>query len=170
MQPGVLRALEFERIIEAVRSFALTPLGDESLGRLAPSTDPHTVAQLLASTSETTRYLTHNALFPLRASSDLPQILAALAVEGRALEAQRLLTFAAFLDSIDEDMRKRVLDIFAKDLKDTAIVHIGRAEAGDPIFVRVLHLVKDPTIRRLVRHKAADVPATAHGMRGVMGS
>jgi len=102
MQPGVLRALEFERIIEAVRSFALTPLGDESLGRLAPSTDPHKVAQLLASTSETTRYLTHNALFPLRASSDLPQILAALAVEGRALEPLRLLALATFLDSIDE--------------------------------------------------------------------
>ena len=97
-----LRALEFERIIEAVRSFALTPLGDESLGRLAPSTEPQRVAQLLAATSETTRYLAHNGLFPLRASSDLPQILAALAVEGRALEPLRLLALANFLDSIDE--------------------------------------------------------------------
>src|SRR5213593_2294738 len=102
MQTGALRTLEFERIIEAVRSFALTPLGDESLGRLAPSTEPHKVAQLLAATSETTRYLAHNALFPLRASSDLPQILAALAVEGRALEPLRLLALGNFLDSVDE--------------------------------------------------------------------
>src|SRR3989441_3352867 len=102
MQTGALRTLEFDRIIEAVRSFALTPLGDESLGRLAPSTEPHKVGQLLAATSETARYLAHNALFPLRASSDLPQLLAALAVEGRALEAPRLLALATFLDSIDE--------------------------------------------------------------------
>ena len=35
MQPGVLRALEFDRIVEAVRGFALTPMGDERLARLA---------------------------------------------------------------------------------------------------------------------------------------
>ena len=65
MQSGALRALEFDRIVEAVRTFALTPMGDERLARLAPSTDPQKVAQLLASTTETTRYLTANALFPL---------------------------------------------------------------------------------------------------------
>jgi len=102
MQPGALRALEFERIVEAVRTFALTPMGDEGLGRLAPSTDPQKVAQLLAATTETVRYLASNALFPLRASDDLPQILTALAVEGRALEPLRLLGLADFLDSIDE--------------------------------------------------------------------
>ena len=102
MQPGALRALEFERIVEAVRSFALTPMGDERLARLAPSTDPQKVAHLLAATTETVQYLAANALFPLRASSDLPQILSALAVEGRALEPLRLLALAAFLDSVDE--------------------------------------------------------------------
>ncbi len=102
MQPGALRTLEFERIVETVRTFALTPMGDEGLARLAPSTDPQQVVQLLAATSETVRYLASNALFPLRASDDLPQILTALAVEGRALEPVRLLDFANFLDSIDE--------------------------------------------------------------------
>src|SRR5436853_7470512 len=80
MQSGALRALEFHRIVEAVRTFSVTPMGDERLGRLAPSTDPQKVAQLLASTTETTRYLTANALFPLRASAELPQILGAPAV------------------------------------------------------------------------------------------
>jgi DNA mismatch repair protein MutS2 len=102
MQPGVLRALEFDRIVEALQSFALTPMGEERLGRLAPSSEPSKVAELLTSTSETRRYLGSNPLFPLRASTDLPQTLEALAVQGRMLEPLRLLTLADFLDSIDE--------------------------------------------------------------------
>jgi DNA mismatch repair protein MutS2 len=102
MQPGALRALEFDRIVEVVRGFALTPLGDERLARLAPATDPARVTQLLAATTETARYLSANALFPLCASSDLPQLLAALAIEGRALEPIRLLALATFLESVDE--------------------------------------------------------------------
>jgi DNA mismatch repair protein MutS2 len=102
MQPGALRALEFDRIVEAVRGFSLTPMGDERLARLAPSTDPQKVAQLLAATTETTTFLSANALFPLRATGELPQILSLLAVQGRALEPLRLLALASFLDSVDE--------------------------------------------------------------------
>jgi len=102
MQSAVLRALEFDRIVEMVRAFALTPMGDERLARLAPSGEAQKVAQWLAATTETTKYLAANALFPLRASSELPQVLAALAVEGRALEPLRLVALAAFLDSVDE--------------------------------------------------------------------
>src|SRR5262245_38706109 len=102
MQLAALKALEFDRIVEMVRGFALTPMGDERLTKIAPSSDPQKVAQLLAATTETARYLASNPLFPLRSSGDLPQILSALAVEGRAVEAVRLLGLAAFLDSIDE--------------------------------------------------------------------
>src|SRR5579864_2876661 len=102
MQLSALRALEFDRIVEAVTSFALTPMGVERLARLAPSTDPQRVAQLLAATTETARFMSANGQFPLRASDELPQILTALAVEGRPLEAARLLALVAFLDSIDE--------------------------------------------------------------------
>ncbi|PYR42342.1 MAG: hypothetical protein DMF93_06095 [Acidobacteria bacterium] len=102
MQPSALRALEFHRIVEAVEGFALTPMGAERLARMQPSTDARHVAQLLAATTETTRYVAAHGVFPLRASAELPQILAALAVEGRALEAPRLLALASFLDSIDE--------------------------------------------------------------------
>jgi DNA mismatch repair protein MutS2 len=112
MQPGVLRALEFDRIVEAVRGFALTPMGDERLARLAPSTDFQAVAQLLAATTETVKYVVKHGVFPLRANADLPQILAALTVEGRALEAPRLLTLAAFLDSI-EDTRTAIRRVAA---------------------------------------------------------
>src|SRR5262245_42779564 len=102
MHPGALRALEFDRVVEAVKSFALTPMGVDRLARLAPSTDPDRVAQLLAATTETARYLAANGTFPIRASSDLPQVLTALAVEGRPLEPLRLVALAAFVDSIDE--------------------------------------------------------------------
>jgi len=61
------------------------------------------------------------------------------------------------LDSIDADTLARVKDIFAKDLKRTGIIHIGRAETHEQLFSRVLHLIKDPTIRRLARGKSAHV-------------
>jgi DNA mismatch repair protein MutS2 len=102
MQPAALKALEFDRIVEMVRGFALTPMGDERLAKIVPSSDPQKVAQLLAATTETTKFLASNPLFPLRATSDLPQMLSTLAIEGRALEAVRLLGLAAFLDSMDE--------------------------------------------------------------------
>ena len=102
MQANALRTLEFDRIVEAARSFSLTPMGDAELGRLAPSTDPQTVAGWLKGTTETRRYLAAYALLPLRAASDLPQILELLAVEGRALESLHLLALAAFLESVDE--------------------------------------------------------------------
>jgi DNA mismatch repair protein MutS2 len=102
MQQGVLRALEFDRIVEAVRGFALTPMGEARLARLAPSADPQKVAQLLATTSEAAVFISKNGLFPLNATADLPQILDSLAVHGRALEPMRLLSFASFLESVDE--------------------------------------------------------------------
>ncbi len=102
MHPGVLRALEFDRIVEAVQSFALTPMGAERLDHLTPAVEPGEVSKRLAATSETVRYLGSNALFPLRASTELPEALHLLAVEGRPLEPLRLLALADFLDSIDD--------------------------------------------------------------------
>src|SRR5262245_55812183 len=100
MLPGVLRALEFDRVVEAVRSFALTPMGDDRLARLAPATDPQKVTSLLAATTETAQYLAKHGPFSLRAGDDLLQILGSLAVADRALEPLRLLALAAFFDSV----------------------------------------------------------------------
>jgi DNA mismatch repair protein MutS2 len=102
MQTGALRALEFDRIVESVRGLATTPMGQGRLTHLAPSSDPQKVAHLLAATTETAHYIAKNGLFPLHASPDLPQILDTLAVHGRALEPGRLLSFASFLDSIED--------------------------------------------------------------------
>jgi dsDNA-specific endonuclease/ATPase MutS2 len=40
MHAGALRALEFDRIVEAVRRFALTPTGGARLAVLEPQTEP----------------------------------------------------------------------------------------------------------------------------------
>ncbi|MGE3179085.1 MAG: hypothetical protein AB7O32_16570, partial [Vicinamibacterales bacterium] len=101
MLPGVLRALEFDRITEAVRSFALTPMGDARLARLSPASEPRAVAQRLAETTETARYLAANGHLALRAADDFPEILAALAMQQRALEPLRLLALASFMDAVD---------------------------------------------------------------------
>jgi DNA mismatch repair protein MutS2 len=100
MQPGALRALEWDQIVEVVRGFALTPLGAARLAELEPQSDPHRVAQLLAATTEGVKYLDANPGFSLNAPADLDTVLSALAVEGRALDALRLLAFAEFLDSL----------------------------------------------------------------------
>jgi ABC-type uncharacterized transport system fused permease/ATPase subunit len=68
------------------------------------------------------------------------------------------------LDGIDRETRARALEIFDKDLKDAAIINIGRGNAADPSFTRVLHLVKDPKLRRLVRQKPAETSGSPPGM------
>src|SRR5262249_50977437 len=102
MQLAALRALEFDRIVEAVKTFALHPMGPQRLARLQPANAPRQGAPAPGATTEATKYVAAQGLFPLRATSELPQIIAVLAVEGRALEALRLLALANFLDSIDE--------------------------------------------------------------------
>src|SRR5690348_983779 len=107
MQTTALRALEFDRIVDAVRGLALTPMGEARLAALAPSTERDEVARALAATSETVRFIVAHGVFAIRGSADLPGIAEALAVDGRALDAPRLLTLATFLDSV-EDVRAAV--------------------------------------------------------------
>jgi DNA mismatch repair protein MutS2 len=102
MHTAALRALEFDRIIDAVRRFSLTPMGNERLATLGPSSDRTEVADLLASTTQAAEFISKHGGLPLRAHEDLPEILEALVVEGRALEAPRLLALATFLDSVDD--------------------------------------------------------------------
>ena len=103
MHPGALRALEFDRIVAAVRSFALTPTGVARLDALHPDVD--LVARARGASpprprpstiSPTTRFSRCGA------TDDLPELLeSALTVEGRALEPIRLLTLADYLESVE---------------------------------------------------------------------
>ena len=101
MNPGTLRALEFDQIIFVLAGLAVTPTGRERLEALHPSTDAAAVATALRATSEAVRFLADHPGFPLRAPSDLPAVIGALEVDGRALEALRLLGLADYLESID---------------------------------------------------------------------
>jgi len=57
------------------------------------------------------------------------------------------------LDAIDGETRNRALEILFNDLKDAAVVHIGRGNAADPSFTHLVRLVQDPALRRLVRKR-----------------
>jgi putative ATP-binding cassette transporter len=69
------------------------------------------------------------------------------------------------LDAIDGETRIRALEILSKDLKGAAIIHIGSGNAADATFTRLLHLIKDPKIRRLVRQKSAETAGLPPGMQ-----
>ena len=69
------------------------------------------------------------------------------------------------LDAIDGETRTRALEILSRDLKDAAIIHIGRGKRAGPTFTRFFHLIKDPEIRRLVREKPAETPGLHPGCR-----
>src|SRR5437899_9432683 len=101
MHSGALKALEFDRIVEAVCRLAQTPPGADHLARLHPLTDPDAVSSALATTGETARFLSGSGEIALRAPGELPAILEALAVEGRALEPLHLLGVSTFLASVE---------------------------------------------------------------------
>jgi DNA mismatch repair protein MutS2 len=101
MTPGTLRALEFDRIVGAVADLAMTPPGRASLLEMRPQTEPARVAAAQRATSEGTRALGSIPGFPLRATPELPEILDALGLSGRALEPLRLLGLAEYLESIE---------------------------------------------------------------------
>jgi DNA mismatch repair protein MutS2 len=101
MHRGALRALEFEKIVAAAASYALTPTGAARLQSTAPETDPALIERAQDHTAEAVRYLTKQPVFPLRAPEDLEEILTLLGVEGRALDALHLLALGSFLESVE---------------------------------------------------------------------
>jgi len=60
------------------------------------------------------------------------------------------------LDAIDDAARARAFEIFSTELKDAAIVYIGRSDAADASFTHLLHIGRDPGDRRMVRQKSAE--------------
>ena len=101
MNPAVLQALEFPRILEVLSGCAVTPLGAARLAGLRPSVDPRRVAHLLAGTSEGVRFNEQFGGFALMAPAELTGILGSLAIESRPLEPLKLLQLADFLESAD---------------------------------------------------------------------
>jgi DNA mismatch repair protein MutS2 len=97
-----LETLEFDRIVDAVRALALTPLGSAALEGLEPSTDPQVVVDAIKATSETVAFLERNPLFPLRASDTIGDTLSVLSAPGVPLEPLQLRALADFVETVEE--------------------------------------------------------------------
>jgi putative ATP-binding cassette transporter len=68
-----------------------------------------------------------------------------LALARIVMQAPPWLLMDDMLGGLDDQATERVMDIFSHELEHTSIIHIGRAaQARDPLFHRVLHLVKSP--------------------------
>jgi putative ATP-binding cassette transporter len=63
------------------------------------------------------------------------------------LHAPKWIIIDEVLDALDEDTLARVTDVLVKDFAGAGIIHIGRAGSGNRLFTRVLHLIKDDTLR-----------------------
>ena len=102
MNAGALKALEFDRIVSVVTGLAVTTLGRDRLADLHPLTTTAEVLAAQRATTEGTRFLADYPGFPLRAPSDLGEIIDALGVEGCGLEPMRLLGLSGYLESIEQ--------------------------------------------------------------------
>jgi vitamin B12/bleomycin/antimicrobial peptide transport system ATP-binding/permease protein len=48
------------------------------------------------------------------------------------------------LHALEDDAHQRMISLFREELKGAAVINIGRPEAKNHFFKRVLHLIKDP--------------------------
>jgi vitamin B12/bleomycin/antimicrobial peptide transport system ATP-binding/permease protein len=68
-----------------------------------------------------------------------------LAMARIVMQAPPWLLMDDMLGGLDDQAMERMVDIFSNELGHTSIIHIGRAaQARDPLFHRVLHLVPSP--------------------------
>jgi ABC-type uncharacterized transport system fused permease/ATPase subunit len=66
--------------------------------------------------------------------------------------------------SLDDETLERVIDVFAHELERTGLINIGRAaQARDPLFSRVLHLIKAPATHTPPREEAAGPHSGSEG-------
>ena len=63
------------------------------------------------------------------------------------LQAPDWLLIDDVFGSLDGDTLERVIEMFGHDLARTGVIHIGSAQARDPLFARVVHLIKSPAGR-----------------------
>jgi vitamin B12/bleomycin/antimicrobial peptide transport system ATP-binding/permease protein len=71
----------------------------------------------------------------------------ALAFARVLLQAPAWVLIDDVFGSLDGDTLERVIEVFGEELGRTGVVHIGGAQARDPLFARVVHLVKCPKAR-----------------------
>ena len=60
------------------------------------------------------------------------------------LRKPRWVVIDGALHSLEDDAHQRMISLFRDGFKDAAVINIGRPEAENRFFERVLHLIKDP--------------------------
>jgi vitamin B12/bleomycin/antimicrobial peptide transport system ATP-binding/permease protein len=84
------------------------------------------------------------------------------------LHKPRWIVIDEVLDALDDEGRKRVINLLEKQLKDAAIINIGRPDTKDHFFTRTLHLIKDPSGRCFLPRRSvasADRPMATPPLR-----
>ncbi len=102
MQAAALRALEFDRIREALAREALTPLGSVRALALEPSGDAAEVQRRLDLTVEAVTFVRDDGSLGISAPEDLEHSLRALEIGEDPLEPMALLGLARFVESVDD--------------------------------------------------------------------
>src|SRR5262245_32369993 len=100
MQPGVLRALEFDRVRDALAGTAATPLGRARARALQPAVTPEEVSGRLALTTEAVLFAGQAGWLALAAPDDLDATLAALEIDDQPLEPLQLVGLSRLLTSV----------------------------------------------------------------------
>jgi putative ATP-binding cassette transporter len=91
--------------------------------------------------------LEQNARWDRKLSEDDQQ---ALALARLLLHKPRWIIADDALDLLDPEQRKLVISLLSDELKDAAVLKLGRTEALNGLFKRALHIVRDPSGRRFV--------------------
>jgi DNA mismatch repair protein MutS2 len=100
MHAAVYRALEFDRVREALAALARTPLGRNRLLALEPVSDRQVVREWLGLTGEAVSFVTAGGSLDLVAPADLVTTLATIERADEPLEPLPLLGLARFLESL----------------------------------------------------------------------
>jgi len=82
------------------------------------------------------------------------------------LQSPSWLLMDDILGSLDDEALERVVELFSRELRHTSVIHIGRAaQARDPLFTRVLHLIRAPATPAPPREKPGALPNTVSADR-----
>jgi len=68
--------------------------------------------------------------------------------------------------TLEGDTLERVIDMFTNELEHTSVIHIGSAQAHDPLFSRLVHLVRAPAAQP---HDAPDARSARHAAESTIG-
>ena len=101
MKPVFYRALEFDRVREALAAEATTALGRERALELEPATEPDEVRRRLALTAEAVAFLKDGDSLSIDAPDDLDRILASLDIIDEPLEPLQLVGLSRCVRSVE---------------------------------------------------------------------